>query len=172
MKKLMKTMVTSQQTMVRIRIKSTVRLTMLLIFCALFMILMGCNRFSSEEVVRGVYLIEDISIDSYNVMDELGINSFLLKDDGTCEIPFLDEEDLTWEFLKRPDSYAMKFMTPNKEFEVEFNVEFSVKDGHILQMELLSNTIYVLCSKMLFDAENHVKIVQELTNPSLHFKSN
>lgn len=167
----MKTMVNSQ-TMVRIRIRSIVRLTMFLIFCALFMILMGCNRHSSDEVIRGVYLIEDISIDGYNVMDELGISSFLLKDDGTCEIPFLDEEDLTWEFLKRPDSYAMKFMTPNKKFEIEFNVEFSVKDGHILQMELFSNQIYVLSSKMLFDAENHMKIVQDLTNPALRFKSN
>lgn len=132
----------------------------------LILVLSCSGGLSEKDIVRGNWLIEEVVIDGYDVKNEMGIDAIFFKEDGSCRVPFIEAKNLQWTYMK-DQSNGRKLVLENKKDDLEFQFEvvFSLMDNRLLQMELISEDLYVLSSKLLFNPQNHPDFVRELLEP-------
>ncbi len=139
------------------------RIKTLLILITL--LLNSCSIHRDLKIIESG-LIGNWTIDSLYVKDHqsMTVKSNIITFQKNGEFIFPDSNEITWKLSKDSDQKIwIKFISNSPQFNNNFNLYFK-KDSinKLLKLYLVSESIDLDCSKMLFNYDNNLKAIEKL----------
>jgi len=130
----------------------------------------GCAD-RTDKAIQGWWSIDEIVYDGYDIRVCLLLN-ILTFEDRTCDLPLsigcegLEEQirQGTWKTSKTESGpLVLDITSANRTFSGSYQVTFYKDDDNkLLKMELVSDSLYILCRKGFFDFNKNIEVVNEL----------
>lgn len=139
------------------------------------MFLISCEEKAVLRGVTGAWSIDTIEYRGYDVKPCLATNLLVFKADKLVDIPRIFSECNTlhstektghWEVRKtRNDTlpYKIMFLTKDSIFQGEHIIVFHrEKESRQLKMEVVSDSLYMVCTKLMFIYGAHLALTERL----------
>ena len=152
---------------------------LLLLLCS---IILSCSdERTLEKALKGAWAIDTIYYKNYNVKNCLGINFidiqskedvFLPKGNMFCDSLLASSNSNKAQiYLLKSNNvsdtipYTLKIITENKVFSGSHEMVFyRDKKNYLFKLELYSDSLYVMCHKILFDYNKNHQIMEKVEN--------
>jgi len=140
----------------------------------LSLLLCSCKE-KVSRTIEGSWSIDEVHYNEYDIRRCLLINILSFEEDfcilpitGDCDGLVEYTKEGVWSILKTDSvPLVLNITTKNRIFNGNHQVIFHKDENNkLLKMELISDSLYVLCRKGLFDYDNNMQLIDELVEMS------